>query len=772
MKTRAQFLSGKASKRPWRALIFAILLGLFAGLSQIAEPLELALKVARSKLRDDPASGSVVLVAIDDRSIAEFGAAPWNGARLADLTRRVHQAGVRSIHIDTDLPTDGQAAGAGALIAAMRGAGGKVSLPARFSHHPVTEARIEHLPHPDFARHARLVNTNLRVWWDWSVWHHPYALTVGDRVLPSLAASLSGVQGSSGEMFPINHNIDIRSLAVVSASDLMTGRVSAGELTGRDVIIARTDVGVEFYRAPGTRTAPGIMFHMLAAETLRLGRPVDVGWLPPLLVAALAAAGILVMRRRFVAGALISGALGTALIGPVILEHAQMFVEILPGIIVILTATTARTVNSVRRSFDKRGTTNLITGMPNLQALRQVPAPQGAAVVVARIKNYAQISSTLASQHEKELVEQIVARLSFGTAGSLIYQADDGVFVWVARDRQEDSVTQQLEALHALFRSPVVVATRLIDLAISFGIDLDATRPLLQRVPSALVAAEEAGREGKRWASFNAENLEDAEWAMSLLARLDHAINTGELWVAYQPKLDCLTGEITGAEALVRWTHPEKGQIYPDQFIAAAEEGGRIERLTYFVLDRALETVALISSEDGRFGVAVNLSATLLSDDRLVGEVDALLRRYKVAPELLTLEVTETSTMGSAADALVNLERLAALGVELSIDDYGTGFSTLEYLKRIPASELKIDRSFISMLHKSQSDRIMVNSTIQLAHSLGRKVVAEGVENEEIFSELRRMRCDIVQGYHIGRPMPLPQLLDLLSQNRSGRRAA
>jgi EAL domain-containing protein (putative c-di-GMP-specific phosphodiesterase class I) len=259
---------------------------------------------------------------------------------------------------------------------------------------------------------------------------------------------------------------------------------------------------------------------------------------------------------------------------------------------------------------------------------------------------------------------------------------------------------------------------------------------------------------------------------MSLLARLDHAIETEELWVAYQPKLDLRTGTITGAEALVRWMHPEKGQIFPDQFVGAAEEGGRIERLTSFVLDRALEVAASINSAGRPFHIAVNLSALLLTDTELVARVEALLRKHGVAPHLLTLEVTETSTMRSAVEAMVQLQRLADLGVQLSIDDYGTGFSTLDYLKRIPASELKIDRSFISMLHKSQSDRIMVNSTIQLAHSLGRKVVAEGVESAEILSELKRMGCDMGQGYHIARPATLPQLLDILRSEGAARNAA
>src|SRR3546814_337707 len=130
----------------------------------------------------------------------------------------------------------------------------------------------------------------------------------------------------------------------------------------------------------------------------------------------------------------------------------------------------------------------------------------------------------------------------------------------------------------------------------------------MQRVASALVAANKAARDGKRWESFNPASIEDAEWAMSLLTRLDHAIDNGELWVAYQPKVDCQTGRIIGAEALVRWTHPEKGEVYPDQFIGAAEQGGRIGRLTFFVLDTALAAAAQANQSGHRFVVAVNLS--------------------------------------------------------------------------------------------------------------------------------------------------------------------
>jgi EAL domain-containing protein (putative c-di-GMP-specific phosphodiesterase class I)/CHASE2 domain-containing sensor protein len=746
------------SRGPLKALTLALLVGLVFGIAQVGEPLEKAMQVARNKLRNHPASGAIVLVAIDDRSVSEVGSANWNGSQLASLVRRADAAGARRIHLDAELGNSGSPRQSGDLEDALAGARAPILLPARFSINPVSGARSDYRPPARFSRHARLVNTNLFIWWDDAVWDHPYAGEVGGRLMPSLGSVLGGAGQTSADLFPIDYGIDIRTIPVLSASDILNNRIQPRMLAGKTIVIARTDFATEHYRAPGFGPVPGILFHLVAAETLLAGQPVDLGWAVPLLVALLLAAVILCFRRRAVAAGILGLVLAGSIGGLLWLEAYQVHAEVVPALAVIFTATLVRGAASLRRSYQNRGTTNLITGMPNLQALRQSRLG-GGIVVSARVKNYAQITATLPPQDEKELVEQIVGRLEFGAEGAPIYQADEGVFVWIAADSHEEDIIQRVEGLQALFRSPIVIATRLIDLAITFGLDPDASRPLAQRVSSALVAADEAARDGKRWASFNPASMKDADWAMSLLGRLDHAIDNDELWVAYQPQVDCKTGQMVGAEALVRWTHPEKGQLHPDQFIGAAEQGGRIERLTYFVLDSALAATAAIRQRDPDFTMAVNLSVLLLSSDELVPTVESLLGKHDVQPKQLTLEVTETSTLGSADDQIANLQRLSDLGVQLSIDDYGTGFSTLEYLRRIPASEIKIDRSFISMLNNSQSDRIMVNSTIQLAHSLGRKVVAEGVESQEILDELKRMRCDIVQGYHTGRPEPLAELL-------------
>jgi EAL domain-containing protein (putative c-di-GMP-specific phosphodiesterase class I) len=251
-----------------------------------------------------------------------------------------------------------------------------------------------------------------------------------------------------------------------------------------------------------------------------------------------------------------------------------------------------------------------------------------------------------------------------------------------------------------------------------------------------------------------------------MLSQLDSAIDKGEVWIAFQPQLDLKTMRVAGAEALARWTHPEKGPIAASEFVSAAEQHDRIGKLTDFVLEKAVAAASAINRRGFDFSIAVNLSARLLADKQFVMRVAALLARHRLDPAKLTLELTETAELVDSGEALDMLGRLRELGVELSIDDYGTGLSTLDYLKKIPAGEIKIDQSFIKGLCDNRSDRLMVQSTVGLAHSLGRKVVAEGVEHREILDALIEIGCDSAQGYIIGRPMSLDNLTKRIVSDR------
>jgi EAL domain-containing protein (putative c-di-GMP-specific phosphodiesterase class I) len=251
-----------------------------------------------------------------------------------------------------------------------------------------------------------------------------------------------------------------------------------------------------------------------------------------------------------------------------------------------------------------------------------------------------------------------------------------------------------------------------------------------------------------------------------MLSQLDEAIDRGEVWVAYQPKLDIATKQIVGAEALARWTHPEKGPIAASEFVAAAEQHNRIGKLTDFVIEKAVSAAAQINKRSTEFDVAVNLSARLLSDKGFTLRLSALLARHGLPPNRLTLELTETAALADSGEALDMINRLRDLGINIAIDDYGTGQSTLDYLKKIPANEIKIDQSFVTGIVDNRSDRLMVQSTIELAHSLGRKVVAEGVEHRDILDLLTQLDCDIAQGFAVGRPMSLESLTKRLSSTK------
>jgi EAL domain-containing protein (putative c-di-GMP-specific phosphodiesterase class I) len=305
-----------------------------------------------------------------------------------------------------------------------------------------------------------------------------------------------------------------------------------------------------------------------------------------------------------------------------------------------------------------------------------------------------------------------------------------------------------------------------MDLTIAFGVELGSGRSITNRLASALVAADEAAHDGLKWKYHDPESLEDASWKLSMLSQLDEAIDRGEVWVAYQPKLEISTRRIIGAEALARWTHPEKGPIAASEFVAAAEQHNRIGKLTDFVLETAVAAATLINKRGTNFEIAVNLSARLLADKGFTLRVSALLARHGLDPSHLTLELTETAALTGSGEGLDMIGRLRDLGINISIDDYGTGLSTLDYLKKIPANEIKIDQSFVKGIADNRSDRLMVQSTIGLAHSLGRKVVAEGVEHRDILDILIEMGCDIAQGFAIGRPMSLDSLTKRIISDR------
>jgi predicted signal transduction protein with EAL and GGDEF domain len=286
-----------------------------------------------------------------------------------------------------------------------------------------------------------------------------------------------------------------------------------------------------------------------------------------------------------------------------------------------------------------------------------------------------------------------------------------------------------------------------IDANPSAALDVDT---LLQRAD---VALRSARSNGERVRAYLPSMGQIFLRRFQLVSQFRQALETGQVKVHYQPKVALPSRQLLGVEALVRWRHPEYGPLDPDEFVPAVEAAGLVDALTDFVMDQALVRVRKWLDRGLRISAAVNISVRSLSDESFPDRVAARLERHRVPAELLTLELTESGVMADPQRALPVLRRLHALGVVLAVDDFGTGYSSLAYLRQLPVDEVKIDKSFVLGMGSDLGDLAVVRSIVELGHSLGLIVVAEGVEEDIARDQLAEMGCDVAQGYLISRPL-------------------
>ena len=278
---------------------------------------------------------------------------------------------------------------------------------------------------------------------------------------------------------------------------------------------------------------------------------------------------------------------------------------------------------------------------------------------------------------------------------------------------------------------------------------------LLQHADVAMYSAKAANGGFAAYESFTDPHTPDR---LALIGELRGALEREELVLYYQPQLTLSSGRVLAVEALVRWQHPQRGLIPPDEFIPLVQETGLIKPLTHYVLDRALRQCRTWMDSGRPMRVAVNLAMRNLIDADLPDDVAALLKLNGVSADLLMLEITESAVISDPLRTEAVLVRLAKMGVRLSVDDFGTGYSSLTYLTRLPIHEIKIDRSFVTNMISSADKEVVVRSTIDLARNLGKQVVAEGVETAGVLERLERLGCHLVQGYYVSRPLPAEEL--------------
>lgn len=346
----------------------------------------------------------------------------------------------------------------------------------------------------------------------------------------------------------------------------------------------------------------------------------------------------------------------------------------------------------------------------------------------------------------------VVARLDADEFAVLLHHAD------------QVKATSYAAKIYDVFDRPVRVQGQSIDVRTSIGVAVYPEHGMDEE--SLLNHTETAQHESKSkkmdWVVYSAALEIDLSQTLTLISDLKEATTQNELLLYIQPKIDIATRKPLGGEALIRWGHPKKGMIFPDQFIPFAEQTGVISDITNWMLNRACEVLAEFKNQGLHMSLAVNLSTRDLNNIDLPEQIALLLAQYGLDTKALKLEITEGSLMQDPERAEAVVRKLASMGLHLSIDDFGTGYSSLAYLRQLPVQELKIDRSFVMFMDKNTSDASIVKSTIDLAHNLGLKVVAEGIENEVVLNQLAKLGCDEGQGYFIGKPIPEKDFLGWL----------
>jgi len=417
---------------------------------------------------------------------------------------------------------------------------------------------------------------------------------------------------------------------------------------------------------------------------------------------------------------------------------------------------------------------SLVTERLHLALQRAAPSAQRVAVLFIDLDRFKDINDSLGHHIGDGLLRSVSQRLLESVrAGDTVGRlgGDEFLVVLHGLDHIEEVTHIVNERLAPRVRAPHLVDGAELHVSCSVGVALypddgaDAD-VLMKNADAAMYQAKADGKDTVRF--FNAAMTERARTRVALDAQLRRALALEQLELHYQPRMDARTGVIVGAEALIRWAHPQHGLVPPAHFIPLAEDTGLIVPIGEWVINQACRQMqAWRTAGLGSIVVSVNISARQLRGDFLLDSVSAALARHAVEPGCLELELTESLVMDNAERTLEQMRALRALGVLLSIDDFGTGFSSLAYLNRFPINKLKIDRTFVRDLLTSPTDRAITRAVINLGHTIGLTVVAEGVETHAIAQDLRDSGCDELQGYLFGRPMPAAELgLQLLQVSR------
>ena len=459
-------------------------------------------------------------------------------------------------------------------------------------------------------------------------------------------------------------------------------------------------------------------------------------------------------------------------------RNVMLFLGGLASILALLIAIfVSRRVTRQAYALEHQALHDELTNLPNRvlfqdhlqQAIKNAHRTDSTfAILLMDLDRFKEVNDTLGHDAGDLLLVEVGQRLK-DTVRSVdtVARLGGDEYVILLENISEQYVERVAEKIRKVLEHPFVLDGEVVDISASLGIarfpehGSDAVT-LTRRADMAMYAAK---HEQSGIAIYSEAHEHHSRAKLALKSELRQAIEQDELLVHYQPKIDHATGKVMGVEALVRWQHPKRGFLPPDDFIPAAEQTGLIGPLTRWVLANALNHCARLHQARIFISVAVNLSARNLHDKQLPAEIAGLLESRGIAPAYLVLEITEGTVMADPAFALQTLDQLDKMGITLAIDDFGTGYSSLAYLSRLPVDEIKIDKSFVIDMLADKQAAVIVRSIIDLGHNLGLKVVAEGVETQETWNTLTQWGCDVAQGYYMSKPLAEDKLAQWLAES-------
>ncbi len=736
----------------------------------------------RSQLVQRDASGSIVVVEIDSQSLDAAGQWPWPRDRFARAAENLRIAGAALVAFDVDFSTRSDTENDAAFARAISVDPSTIVLPTFIQ----AGGLGENTPLASLSGDALVASVNIPIDSDGRVRRYARGFDHRGHYHQSMAALLAGGQYGSSSTFAIDYGIRIDSIRRLSFNDVLNGDFDPEIVRGRHVLVGATalELGDEF-ATPVRPVIPGVYLHALAYENLVQGRALVQSTMLLSLLAALAVLALLWPRRAPIKAT------------PWITRQAAVLV-ILVGLPIILQWFTPVSLNlagaliaqllcfgaTVQREL-KRRADDLVrqredhlrhaalhdpeTELPNRRAMierlqQELARSDGRVVAIAiGVDRFAMLRAAIGYRHANQIIRRLAQRLTeHGNAE--VYHLSTSIVGVVALARGEQELRSKNAGITKLLESAIELEGQDISIAIRYGFAFGGghetnSEDLLEQ---ATIALDQARIRNERFVRYDAQTFLDPKVQLALTSDIGRGLERGEFFLVYQPKARARDGAISGVEALIRWRHPDHGDIPPSRFVPAAEQTGAIDDLTRWVLRQVVSDQRLATADKLNGPISINISGRLLTNASFCAAAIDAMRDAGVS---LCLEITETAIIEDPVAALAALAALREAGAKISIDDYGSGLSSLSYLKQIAADELKLDSSIIADIKTSARDRLILKSTINLAHSLGMSVVAEGVEDEHTRALLAGLGCDLIQGYLISRPLALADLLRHLHQS-------